>query len=71
MARKRKPTTPGTEPACLAEQDFAEPVKKGRTYALDEFTEYYVAYAEDEMPAEGESPMPTWDTLADEAFEVG
>lgn len=72
MARKKKPVTPGDVPACAAEVDWAEPVKKGRTYALDEFTEFYVAFAEEDKPEPAGAAMPTWDTLlASEEFEVG
>ena len=72
MARKKAPVTPGETPACAADVDWAEPVKKGRTYALDEFTEFYVAFAEEDKPEAAGAPMPTWDSLlSSEEFEVG
>jgi len=81
MARKRTPTAAGAQPACAAEVDWSEPVKKGRVYGLDEFTEFFVAYP----PAEaakikakkvaagnpGFGMAGAWDALAGESAEYG
>lgn len=72
MARKRTPKALNdAPPACAAEVDWSEEVKKGRVYALDEFTEFYVAFKPEEVAPAVEAAMPTWASLAGEAFEVG
>jgi len=72
MARKKTPRALNDEPpACAAEVDWSEEVKKGRVYALNEFTEFYVAFKPEEVAPVVEAAMPTWGSLAGEAFEVG